>query len=181
VTPDPAAAPLVDLVVEEEGWLAALPDLAEVAERAARLALEGAGIAPEGREIAVLACDDTRIVALNAEFRGKPAPTNVLSWPTFDLASLRAGEAPPPPPEGPSPLGDVAISLQTTVREANDAGRPLKDHATHLILHACLHLLGYDHETGADAVLMEGIESRQLARLGITDPYDEGDAGTPRN
>ena len=173
--------PVVDLVVEEEGWLDALPDLAGVAERAARLALDAAGVAPEGREIALLACDDARIAELNAGFRGKPAPTNVLSWPAFPLAPPRPGEAPPPPPDGPTPLGDVAIALQTTLREAADAQRPLKDHATHLILHACLHLLGYDHETEADAVLMEGIERRQLAKLGIADPYEEGDAGATRN
>lgn len=175
---------LVDLVVEEAGWVEALPDLADVAERAARLALGGAGIAAEGYEIALLACGDARIAELNAGFRGKPAPTNVLSWPGFDLAPERPGAAPlTPPAPGAGPpvtLGDVAIALQTVRREALDFQRPLKDHVTHLILHGCLHLLGYDHQTGADADVMEGVERRQLASVGIDDPYERGDVALER-
>jgi len=172
---------LVDLVVEDPRWEEALPDLAEAAETAARAALEGAGVAAEGREISLLACSDERIAALNAEFRGKPAPTNVLSWPALDLAADTPGTPPKAPPEGLDMLGDVAIALETTQAEALAASRPLKDHAIHLILHGALHLLGYDHERDADADLMEGIERRELARLGIEDPYAEGDAGHSRN
>ena len=69
------------------------------------------------------------------------------------------------------PLGDVAIALQTVVEEAGQLGRPLKNHAMHLILHGCLHLLGYDHETPRDAELMEDIERRALARAGVPDPF----------
>ncbi|MCL5778323.1 rRNA maturation RNase YbeY [Limibaculum sp. FT325] len=180
---DPQGGRLVDLVVEEPGWLEALPDFAEVAERAARMALEGADVPPEGYEIAILACDDARIAALNADFRGKPMPTNVLSWPAFDLSPARPGDAPMPPPPGesgvPVPLGDVAIALQTMRREAESASIPLKDHAIHLILHGCLHLLGHDHESDEDAALMEGIERRALLAAGIADPYSEGDAAEP--
>jgi len=180
---DPAPGGLVDLVIEEEGWLEALPDLAALAERAARMALEGAGAAPEGYEIALLACDDARIAALNADFRGRPTPTNVLSWPAFELAAETPGARPEaPPPAGsvaPVALGDVAIALQTMRREAQLASIPLKDHAIHLILHGCLHLLGYDHDSGDDAALMEGIERRQLLAAGIADPYSEGDAAEP--
>lgn len=172
---------LVDLVVEEPGWEAALPGLAGLAETAARAALHGAGVSPEGREIALLACSDERIAGLNAAFRGKEVPTNVLSWPAADLAPDVPGLPPKAPPEGLAMLGDVAIALQTTDAEACAASRPLKDHAIHLILHGALHLLGYDHERDADAELMEGIERRELARLGIPDPYAEGDAGHSRN
>ena len=174
---------LVDLVIEDDGWLDALPDLPGLAETAARLALGAAGLAAAGYEIAILACDDARIAALNAGFRGKPTPTNVLSWPAFDLAPARPGSRPAPPPPGdpaaPVSLGDVAIALQTMRREAEAASIPLKDHAIHLILHGCLHLLGFDHETEADAALMEGIERQHLMAAGIADPYSEGDAAEP--
>jgi len=125
--------------------------------------------------ISVLACSDARIQELNTEFRDKPSPTNVLSWPAYDLAPAMPGEMPPIPPkhafDGPNPLGDVAIALQTCVQEAEKGGIPLKNHVTHLILHGCLHLLGFDHQTEEDAVRMEGIESRALTRIGIPDPY----------
>ncbi len=70
------------------------------------------------------------------------------------------------------PLGDVAIALGTVVKEAEAAGLPLKSHTMHLILHGCLHLLGYDHETPQDAELMEELERRALSRAGIADPYE---------
>ncbi|MEM6680362.1 MAG: rRNA maturation RNase YbeY [Pseudomonadota bacterium] len=171
---------LTDLIVEAEGWTAALPDLAEAAEEGARLALAGTGLGPEGYEIAVLACDDARIAALNAEFRGKSAPTNVLSWPAHPLQPAYPGGSPMPPPS-PGPLGDIAIALETCDREAQTQGLALKDHVIHLILHGSLHLLGYDHETEEDANLMEGIERRQLVGAGYADPYDGGKAGVTRD
>ena len=166
---------LVDLVVEAEAWHDHLPDLASVAEHGARLALDACAIAPDGWEVAVLACDDARIAALNTDHRGKAQPTNVLSWPAFDLAPATPGGLPPAPPgvapDRKSPLGDVAISLETCVAEAKNAQIPLKTHATHLILHSVLHLLGYDHQTDLDAERMEGIESRAMISAGLSDPY----------
>ena len=129
----------VDLVIEDARWEAlALPRLADTATRAA-LAVAGA---PEGYEIVLMACDDIRIGALNAEFRGKPAPTNVLSWPAHDLAPLVPGEVPPraPAPDGfDDALGDIALAYETCVREARTQGKPIEHHITHLILHATLH------------------------------------------
>ena len=167
--------PLVDLVVDEPAWQCALPDLELVATRAAELALDAAGLAPDGFAVALLACGDERIAALNAAFRGMPQPTNVLAWPAFALGGGTAG-APPKRPSaavwgGRLQLGDVAIALQTVAREADAGGVPLKNHALHLILHGCLHLLGYDHQTPQDAELMEGHERRALARAGLADPY----------
>ena len=168
--------PLIDLTVEDEGWNGALPDLAVVARAAAIEAIAAVGQAPEAFTISLLACSDDRVRGLNADFRDKASPTNVLSWPSHDLAPEVAGEMPLPPPAaltpGENPLGDVAIALQTCLREAENAGIPLKNHVTHLILHGCLHLLGFDHQTDADADLMEGIESRILTKLGIPDPYE---------
>lgn len=165
------AGPVVDLVVDEPEWEAALPDLGDVAETAALAALDAAGPVPDGLTIALLACDDARIAGLNGEFRGRARPTNVLSWPAFALTPAAPGARPPSPPGHPGHLGDVAIAFQTTMHEAEERGISLKSHATHLILHGCLHLLGYDHERAEDAELMEGIETRALARLGLSDPY----------
>jgi probable rRNA maturation factor len=174
---------LVDLVIEEPAWTEALPDIEALANTAARLALEEAGLDPARWTLCLLACDDTRIAALNRDFRGKTAPTNVLSWPAFALAREHPGAVPKRPPlavAGPrQPLGDVAIALQTTRREAEDSAIPLKDHAAHLILHGSLHLLGFDHETDADAATMERTETRALARMGVDDPYMRNDAGQP--
>lgn len=169
------AEPLVELAVEEPGWCARLPDLAALAEAAVRAALAEQGLDPAAWTVSLLATDDARMAALNRAFRGREGPTNVLSWPAHDLAPAAPGARPPPPPAAPgpgrAPLGDVALALQTVEREAAEAGIPLKDHAVHLILHGCLHLLGFDHEREADAAVMEGIERRLLASLGVPDPY----------
>ncbi|MEL6599980.1 MAG: rRNA maturation RNase YbeY [Pseudomonadota bacterium] len=161
----------VDLVIEDPRWEALpLPRLAEVGTRAALTAAD----AGEGYEIVLMACDDARIADLNAEFRDKSTPTNVLSWPAHDLAPLVAGEAPPAPPAPDGfddALGDIALAYETCIREAREQGKPIEDHLTHLILHATLHLLGYDHTHAADAALMEGLERKALAQLGIPDPY----------
>lgn len=167
--------PLVELIVEEDAWLDALPDLEDAATAGAQMALSVAGMDPDHFTLAVLACDDARIAALNADHRGKPQPTNVLSWPAVDLAPEHPGMAPAPPPPAPAggrlPLGDVAIALQTCLAEAENAQIPLKTHAMHLILHSVLHLLGYDHQTDADAELMEGMETRAMILAGFPDPY----------
>lgn len=177
----PPGTPLVDLVVEFVAWVEVLPSLQDDAETAARLALEEAGLDPDGWEIGLLACDDQRIAELNAEFRGKETPTNVLSWPAFDLAPESPGGRPQLPERTPGipvqSLGDVAIALQTVRREAAERAMPLKDHVIHLILHGSLHLLGFDHESPEDAETMEGIETRALARIGVADPYLRSDAG----
>jgi probable rRNA maturation factor len=191
VSNEPVSESLVDLIIEDPDWTEALPGLEALADTAARLALEAAGLDPDHWSLCILACGDTRIAELNSEFRGKPVPTNVLSWPAFDLAPPHPGAHPgahpaPPVQAMPGPgqphrqsLGDVAIALQITRHQANDNATPLKDHVIHLILHGCLHLLGFDHETEEDAQTMEGIETRALARIGVADPYLRGDAGQP--
>lgn len=170
---------LVDLNVEELGWNA-FP-LADLAEQSASAALGARGLRADGFEISLLACDDARIADLNRQFRGKPLATNVLSWPAFELAPETPGAPPLLPPTGPTEgrilLGDVAIALQTVSAEADAAGIPLKNHVLHLILHGCLHLLGYDHVTDADAEVMETIERRVLTSLDVPDPYDDRRGG----
>lgn len=166
-------APLVDTIIEDERWEAA--GLPEIAERSAQAAFAGLDLPTEGFLISLLGCDDARIAVLNADFRGKPTPTNVLSWPSEERAAAAEGVPPEPPEPGdaddPEELGDIAIAYETCLREAAEQGRSVNDHVTHLVVHGILHLLGYDHEREGDAGLMEGLEVRILARLGISDPY----------
>lgn len=152
----------VDLIVEDPRWdTLGLAQLAETAVQAALTHL------PDGWEVAILACDDSRIADLNAEFRAKPKATNVLSWPSEERAN--PGNTPAPPQD--LELGDIAIAYDTCAREAMDQSKPLETHVTHLIVHGVLHLLGFDHESDADAQIMETLEVEVLGKLGIDNPY----------
>ncbi|MBL8530410.1 MAG: rRNA maturation RNase YbeY [Hyphomonadaceae bacterium] len=110
--------------------------------------------------VSLLLGDDAAIAALNTQFRGKPGPTNVLSFP------------PAGPGEGADGfLGDIALAAETIVAEAEFQGKRFEHHAAHLVVHGFLHLLGYDHEAEAAAEAMEARERAILAALGIADPY----------
>ncbi|MEM7766323.1 MAG: rRNA maturation RNase YbeY [Pseudomonadota bacterium] len=148
---------IVEVVVEDARW----SDL----DRLARVAVPAALAGLDGCEVAVLGCDDARIATLNGDFRGKPRPTNVLSWPSED----RHPDTPPTAPD----LGDIAIAFQTCAREAADQGKSFEAHVTHLLVHATLHLLGHDHEDAAEAERMEATERRIVISLGFPDPYGD--------
>jgi probable rRNA maturation factor len=115
------------------------------------------GRAPRKAALTILLADDVQLKVLNHNFRGKNKPTNVLSFPA--------------PANKDTYLGDVALAYDTTQKEALAAGKRFADHATHLVVHGVLHLLGFDHVLGRDAKLMEPLETRILAELGIADPY----------
>jgi probable rRNA maturation factor len=155
----------IDVVVEDARW----SDLERLCAIAIPAALADAGVGG-ACEVVVMGCDDARIAALNGDFRGKAKPTNVLSWPSEERGAATPGG--PPIPPGPLPeLGDIAIAWETCAREAEEQDKPFDAHVTHLLIHATLHLLGYDHETEEDAALMERAETRILAGLGLPDPY----------
>lgn len=165
--------PLVDCVIEDDRWAAC--GLEPLARAAVRATLAALGLPDAGFQLVVMGCDDARIASLNADFRGKPQATNVLSWPAVDLAPGAEGAAPglpePGDPDDPEPLGDVALAFDTCAREADEAGKTLSDHVCHLIVHGLLHCLGYDHICEPDAAVMEALEVRILASMGLSDPY----------
>ena len=161
-----------DTLIEDVRW--GRLDLPALADRASRAALVHLGLDPDLCEVTLLACDDARIADLNAEFRGKPTPTNVLSWPSEERSTNSDGahpDLPVPDFTGTIALGDIAIAFDTCDREATAAGKPMTDHVTHLLVHGLLHLLGYDHERDRDATLMEGLETDILGSMGLDDPY----------
>ena len=115
-------------------------------------------------EVSVKFTSDDEMRALNAQWRGKDQPTNVLSFPMADEASLGS--------PGAALLGDVVLAHGVCVAEAAEKQVPVESHAAHLLVHGTLHLLGYDHETSpADAERMEETERQALASIGIADPY----------
>ena len=145
-----------------------------LAQKAAQSVCAHLQLDPDPVEITVLACDDARITELNSEFREKPSATNVLSWPAEELAPEHPGaqpQAPTPDITGAMALGDIAISYDTCLKEAETAGKPMADHVMHLLVHGILHLLGFDHIRDQDATLMEGTETAILGKMGIDDPY----------
>ncbi|MEH7830065.1 rRNA maturation RNase YbeY [Gemmobacter denitrificans] len=167
---------LVDIVIEDDRWDGF--GLSAAVNRAARAVLAQLQLDPALFQIVVMGCDDARIAGLNGDFRDKPQPTNVLSWPSEERGAEYVGEAPALPepglPDDPAPLGDIAIAYETCVREAAEQDKSLDDHVTHLLIHGILHLFGYDHIEDEDAELMENTERQILAGLGIADPYAGG-------
>jgi probable rRNA maturation factor len=165
--------PLVDCVIEDGRWDEL--GLEALAERACRATLAHLGMAGDGYLVVVMGCDDARIAALNADFRGKPKPTNVLSWPSEDRAPDTPGTQPERPDAGgaddPAELGDIALAWETCADEAAAQGKTMQDHVTHLVVHGLLHCLGHDHVTDQDAAVMEEHEVSILASLGVSDPY----------
>jgi len=117
-------------------------------------------------EVSLVFTDDASIREINAEWRSQDKPTNVLSFPAFPLT----------PGKMPGPmLGDIILAQETLVREAQALDKPFDEHLTHLLVHGFLHLFGYDHMEESDAERMEGLETRILAGLGLSDPYGDSD------
>ena len=158
-----SALPLdIGISVEAGGWQPE-EELAGFAGQAIAAALAELGVTPpDGSELSIVFTDDENIKRLNAQWRGKDKPTNVLSFPAFPVTK----GAPPQPL-----LGDIVLAFETVGREARDEGKTFDAHLIHLTVHGFLHLLGYDHEGEDDAEEMERVERRILARLAIPDPY----------
>ncbi len=152
----------LEIEVEDEAWRA-LPGLEELAAGAVAAALQSFGTPEADIEVTLLFTDDSSMAELNAQWRGKDKPTNVLSFPAPDM----------PVPEGePEPLGDIALGFGVVSREAEEQGKTLHDHTLHLIVHGMLHLLGHTHEDDGEASRMEALEIGILKGLGVSNPYE---------
>ena len=151
----------IEFAIDSEGWPDGLEALADASVFAAlaQAAPKITGIA----ELSIVLTDDAAQQELNRQWRGIDKPTNVLSFPQIE-------------PFGPVSgiLGDIVLARETLEREAVELEKPFADHFTHLVVHGFLHILGYDHIDEADALRMEGLETKILATLGVPDPYQEG-------
>ena len=150
---------MIDIEIDDPAWVEALPDIENIVRHAALVALESEE-AGHG-DVAFSLTSDASLQALNREFLGKDAPTNVLSFPT--------------PPNPRNHLGDVALAYGVCAREAAEQGKALNHHVAHLVVHGVLHLLGYDHMGDDEAEVMEDLERALLADMGISDPYAAGE------
>jgi len=184
---------MIDVEIEDQRWAEALPNAAELAKRAAESTLSSAHLGDRFAEarssqsrdpvlssqhsagkswvpafagmsgISVLLASDEVVRELNLRFLGNDKPTNVLSFPATENPEHH--------------LGDIALAFETCAREAAEQGKPLGDHLQHLVAHGVLHLVGYDHQTDAEAEAMEALEREILSGLGVPDPYAEDGRG----
>lgn len=157
---EPPIGLAIDIVHEAGDW-DPLERVREAVNRAA--AALASELLLSRSEACVALSSDAQVAQLNATYRGKTGPTNVLSFPVGARANGDDAQT--------HFLGDLILAGETVKREAADLGLPFQHHVQHLIVHGLLHLLGYDHETDADAHAMEALEVRILARLGIANPY----------
>lgn len=151
------------LVTEDGDW-SRFAAIAATIERAGVALANARGVAvPDGSEACVVLGNDALVRRLNARYRGKDAATNVLAFPFQRL--------PGGPIAAKAQLGDVVLAAETVLREADEQAIEPAHHLQHLVVHGLLHLLGYDHETGAAAEEMERLETAILASIGVGDPY----------
>lgn len=143
-------SPDITVIIEDARW-----SKARALVKRAALAAYARASAERAKPFTILLTTDKKLRALNADFRAKDEPTNVLSFPSDDSDYL----------------GDIAIAYGVTAREAKTEGKSFADHAAHLAVHGVLHLLGFDHERPRDAKLMEPLEIEILAKLKISNPY----------
>ena len=143
----------IDLTISDEKWRA-LDELSGLIDRALGAA---EAVAETPGEVSILLTDNDAMQALNAQFRDKDKPTDVLSFPAHEM-------------DAPF-LGDIAVGYEISAKDAAESGKTLSDHLSHLIIHGYLHLVGYDHVDEKEAEEMEDLERRALASIGIADPY----------
>ena len=155
----------VEIVRDAGDWGAFEP--AEVHVEAAASALGAhARFRDQTRAAACVALsDDANVRRLNATYRSKDKPTNVLSFPAQARGNATTA--------GPHMLGDVVLAEETVLQEASSLGLTPAHHLEHLVVHGLLHLLGFGHEEDGEAAVMERLETEILSTRGISDPYAE--------
>ncbi|MDE2337026.1 MAG: rRNA maturation RNase YbeY [Alphaproteobacteria bacterium] len=167
----------VNIDKASDKWNRAFPLMAsKIAAAVTEAFLQAKKPAAFGRrafEVNVVLTDDSNVKTLNKNYRGKNRPTNVLSFPQFNLQKFRRAALDIFPAKSGVPLGDIVLAFQTIRAECHEQEKSLENHVTHLIVHGTLHLLGYDHMRTREAEAMEKLECDILASLGYPDPYHE--------
>ncbi|MSP82878.1 MAG: rRNA maturation RNase YbeY [Alphaproteobacteria bacterium] len=160
-------ANIIDVAVADDRWEDELVDASHGCRRAAEATLTAIGMERAGGfEVSIVLSDDRMVQGLNRKFRGIDKTTNVLSFPAEAKGTPRSRQ---------QPLGDVVLAFQTVLAEAKAQGKSFSDHATHLVVHGVLHLLGRDHQMDGDAEAMEALEVQILRRLDVANPYRVSD------
>ena len=163
---------MLDVAIEADEEWDSSKDWKQLARRATESAIAQSAFPDLARsvrpvELSVRLTSDEEVRALNAHWRGKDKPTNVLSFPLAEQYELEQGDE-----DGPElMLGDIILARGVCEREAAEMHVSVEEHATHLIVHGTLHLLGYDHQDEAGAEDMERREVKALGQLGIANPY----------
>jgi probable rRNA maturation factor len=158
-----AMPPQTEVLIVAACW-SAEADAEAIVHRAIEAAAAMVDADTADAELAVMLTDDAGIRTLNRNWRSIDKPTNVLSFPALQPTGVPSDDA-------PRMLGDIAIAYETTRSEADDEQKPFDHHLSHLAVHGFLHLVGYDHESEAEAEAMENLERDILGTLGIPDPY----------
>ncbi len=159
----------IDIATQDPAW-ENIAGVEETVENAVKTAVRFANLPHLAKdrplEISMVLANDDLVQVLNREYRGKDKPTNVLTFAALDDEIM-------PDTGGQLSLGDVILSLETLQREAKEQNKPFHEHLIHLCVHGTLHLLGYDHLEEDDATIMETLEIKILAQLGVQNPYIE--------
>ncbi len=171
-TAPPKMTEALDIVVSVpcRTWRTAVAGVVDVVRRAARAAFEADPPPLARAEASLVLADDAFVQDLNRDYRGRDEPTNVLAFANLDNAG---GSKAVYADGAPVALGDVVLAYETAAAEAAEEGKTLSDHLSHLIVHGMLHLLGYGHETDAEAEPMQRLEIQVLSRLGVANPYPD--------
>lgn len=152
------------LDIDDDAWNR-IADLQGLIEHAVSAAVATARPVRRHFEVCVVLSDDATVGELNARWRSKPTPTNVLSFPA---------DVPPGwPDDANPPLGDIILAAGVVMREACEQGKTLENHLSHLVIHAMLHLFGYDHADDCSADTMEALEIAAMRSIGLPDPYHD--------
>ena len=161
----------VDVSIEDDGWVRVIgAGGVEAVTSVVRVALAAGGL-QRMAEIGVRFADNAAVRDLNRVYRGRDEPTNVLSFALCDGEDTRIVAA----EKAPLLLGDLVLGLETVLTEAEGQQKAARDHTYHLLIHGALHLMGFDHQSEAEAERMERLETRLCARFGIHDPYADPD------
>jgi len=153
----------LDINKDVEAWQNGVPDIETRIALTFKKVLATVDLSDQAAvEVSLLLTDDAHQQALNLRWRGLDQPTNVLSFPAGDE---------PTSPDQALLLGDISLAYETVAAEAQDQQKTFDDHVSHLLVHGLLHLLGFDHDSDADAEEMETLEIEILQGLGISSPY----------